>query len=416
MTTSRKAISKKIRFEVFKRDKFQCQYCGKSAPDVVLNVDHIEPVAKGGTNDLVNLISSCFDCNQGKKARLLSDDTLVQKQRRQLELLQERREQLELMLEWKKSLTGFEDEKVNMVSDYWASLMKPYSLNENGKKTLDKLMKKFSIEDILESIDIANNKYLKYDSNGDIIKESVEEAFNKVGGICALKKMPEINQKLAYVKGICKNRFSYWDTKKGSIILNYYVDALRNYGWTEEQILNDIENEVIPKTKECSNWSEWKNLIEKWTDDVNGWTKESNEIDKKPNELSLDTIETYSNVIIGEMRDRLEALTYLGLMFPDFDKVKLKDTVVNEAIIVLETTGADSDDIQSFTENSKSFTMFNIPEPYPENLGFLMLLESTALDYLVYIFDSFNIDASNYTEKDKLILKNMIIEKINNVA
>ncbi len=52
----RKAISKKVRFEVFKRDSFTCQYCGAKAPDVVLNCDHIEPVSKGGTNKLLNLI------------------------------------------------------------------------------------------------------------------------------------------------------------------------------------------------------------------------------------------------------------------------------------------------------------------------------------------------------------------------
>ena len=93
--TKRKTISKKLRFEVFKRDKFQCQYCGKSAPDVILNVDHINPVANGGDNEILNLITSCFDCNQGKKARLLSDDTVVKKQKKQLELIQDRREQLE---------------------------------------------------------------------------------------------------------------------------------------------------------------------------------------------------------------------------------------------------------------------------------------------------------------------------------
>ena len=40
----RKNLSKSVRFEVFKRDSFKCQYCGKSAPDVVLEVDHIIPV------------------------------------------------------------------------------------------------------------------------------------------------------------------------------------------------------------------------------------------------------------------------------------------------------------------------------------------------------------------------------------
>ena len=61
--SKRKNISKKIRFEIFKRDKFTCQYCGQEAPDVVLNVDHINPVKNGGDNNITNLITSCFDCN-----------------------------------------------------------------------------------------------------------------------------------------------------------------------------------------------------------------------------------------------------------------------------------------------------------------------------------------------------------------
>jgi hypothetical protein len=54
------------RFEVFKRDGFVCQYCGGHPPDKTLEVDHIIPVSKGGTDDLHNLITSCFDCNRGK--------------------------------------------------------------------------------------------------------------------------------------------------------------------------------------------------------------------------------------------------------------------------------------------------------------------------------------------------------------
>ena len=58
-------IGPKIRFEVFKRDNFKCQYCGNSAPDVILHVDHIIPVAEKGSNDLKNLITSCKQCNLG---------------------------------------------------------------------------------------------------------------------------------------------------------------------------------------------------------------------------------------------------------------------------------------------------------------------------------------------------------------
>jgi hypothetical protein len=68
----RKSISKKTRFEVFKRDGFRCQYCGACPPGVLLHVDHINPVANGGVNDPDNLVTSCETCNQGKGAKELS--------------------------------------------------------------------------------------------------------------------------------------------------------------------------------------------------------------------------------------------------------------------------------------------------------------------------------------------------------
>ena len=413
--TKRKSISKKLRFEVFKRDKFQCQYCGKSAPDVILNVDHIDPVANGGSNELINLITSCFDCNQGKKARLLSDDTIVQKQRKQLELIQERREQLELMLDWKKSLNEFEEEKITMVSDYWASMMNPYSLNENGLKSLEKLMKEFTIEDILESIDIATKKYIKFDEKGEIIKESVEMAFNKVGGICALKNMPEINQKLAYVKGICRNRFSYWDDRKGSLILNNYIDALKNYGWDNEGIVNDIEDEVIPKTKEAKNWTQWKNLIEQWTDDVNGWEKEVAVEHVK--EFSVESLETHANIMFGEMKDRVDALIHIGQIFPLFKKSEFKRSILSDVEQVYKSLYGDSQDFSSFVKSSTSLKFFKIPEnPCPDNLGILMVLENTAFELIESILDSFYLENSNYSDKDKKILNMLIEEQMNNTT
>jgi len=54
------AISKKDRFEIFKRDGFKCGYCGQTPPDVVLEIDHIEPVSKGGSDDIWNLITAWY--------------------------------------------------------------------------------------------------------------------------------------------------------------------------------------------------------------------------------------------------------------------------------------------------------------------------------------------------------------------
>jgi hypothetical protein len=80
----RRPLSKTVRFEVFKRDGFVCQYCGATPPKVVLEVDHIDPVSGGGSNDPDNLITACFDCNRGKGARSLkiAPESLAEKAER----------------------------------------------------------------------------------------------------------------------------------------------------------------------------------------------------------------------------------------------------------------------------------------------------------------------------------------------
>lgn len=77
----RKQISKKLRFEIFHRDGFSCQYCGSTPPNTVLHIDHIFPVKSGGTNDQDNLITSCEACNLGKSAKHLNDVPLSIKER-----------------------------------------------------------------------------------------------------------------------------------------------------------------------------------------------------------------------------------------------------------------------------------------------------------------------------------------------
>ena len=69
---SRKPLGKRVRFEVFKRDGFLCVYCGAHPPAVLLEVDHVIPVAGGGGDEIDNLVTSCQPCNAGKSAVPLS--------------------------------------------------------------------------------------------------------------------------------------------------------------------------------------------------------------------------------------------------------------------------------------------------------------------------------------------------------
>lgn len=63
---ARTGLSNRVRYRVFKRDNFTCQYCGRKPPEVILEIDHRVPVSKCGTDDFDNLITACKDCNRGK--------------------------------------------------------------------------------------------------------------------------------------------------------------------------------------------------------------------------------------------------------------------------------------------------------------------------------------------------------------
>lgn len=65
-------VSPKMRFEVLVRDGYRCQACGAAAADgATLEVDHIVPRARGGQNVLWNLQTLCFDCNRGKRDKIV---------------------------------------------------------------------------------------------------------------------------------------------------------------------------------------------------------------------------------------------------------------------------------------------------------------------------------------------------------
>lgn len=65
---SRAGLPKRLRYEILRRDNHTCRYCGATAPDARLTVDHVVPVALGGANEAENLVTACVDCNSGKSS------------------------------------------------------------------------------------------------------------------------------------------------------------------------------------------------------------------------------------------------------------------------------------------------------------------------------------------------------------
>jgi 5-methylcytosine-specific restriction endonuclease McrA len=63
------------RREVFRRDGFTCQYCGKRAAD--LTIDHVLPRHLGGLHVWTNVVTACATCNHKKGGRRLDEAHMV---------------------------------------------------------------------------------------------------------------------------------------------------------------------------------------------------------------------------------------------------------------------------------------------------------------------------------------------------
>lgn len=165
--SERKPISKRLRFEIFKRDGFVCQYCGGHPPDAVLEIDHISPVANGGDNSMDNLVTSCFDCNRGKGKIELS--VVPQNLKDKAAAIQEREEQIAGYRAIMQAQVEREEK------DCWAvvEVLFPVDHNDGIRKdwfhSIKTFIRKLDIHSILEAAEIAlarkpysNNQRFRY--------------------------------------------------------------------------------------------------------------------------------------------------------------------------------------------------------------------------------------------------------------
>lgn len=205
------AVSKRTRFEVFKRDSFKCQYCGRAAPEAILHVDHIKPKSKGGTATIDNLITACDTCNLGKGAVPLDDRSVIERQRKQLEKLNERRQQLEMMLQWREELAGLKDREVDIARQHFEATAPGFFVSESGQSEIKRWLKKFGLQLLLEAIDTSAH-YLRFDQKKKATRESWETAFLKIPGIAFQTKQAAENPQLAeiyYTRNIVRKAYGY---------------------------------------------------------------------------------------------------------------------------------------------------------------------------------------------------------------
>lgn len=175
---ARIALGKKARFEVLKRDNFTCKYCGAKAPEVILQVDHIVPVSKGGSNDQTNLVTACQPCNSGKSDRELRDTQVIDAQRDSLEDRQARAEQIQMLADWGNSLVNDPTPADAFFDVLGKAFDASFNIHAATLKKINKVINDFGFEAVMESLKVAIERY---NDAGKIIE--------KIGGICRNKQL-----------------------------------------------------------------------------------------------------------------------------------------------------------------------------------------------------------------------------------
>lgn len=257
LASKRKGLSKTLRFEVFKRDSFTCQYCGRKAPDVVLEADHIKPVKCDGDNNILNLVTACRDCNAGKGAKELTDHQTLNKQRQQLEELNERRKQLEMMVEWREGLLAIDDAKAEKISGAFTE-KSGFDLTEESKYSIRKWLRRYPFEELFEATHAALDQYLVLAPGSDeCTLESANKAFDYIPKVCygqiESRKNPHIKD-LLYIRGILRNRLNYLNER---CCLELLKDAHAAGIPTDE--LRDL-------SKSVRSWTHFRDELSLWID------------------------------------------------------------------------------------------------------------------------------------------------------
>jgi len=168
------SVSVRTRFEIFKRDRFTCQYCGKTPPNVLLEVDHIIPQAAGGSDEETNLTTSCWECNHGKADRLLEEGTAPTVSAEITQRMAERIEQATAYTELVAQLSALQERQVQLVLDAWAQAWGAHAEeraegtywvmpDEHGywieRRTVRRLLRSLPLDYLLEAVDIAAARF-----------------------------------------------------------------------------------------------------------------------------------------------------------------------------------------------------------------------------------------------------------------
>lgn len=228
--------------------------------------------------------------------------------------------QLEMLFHWKRIGDNYNEDELSMLIDYINAKIAPHTLNKNGERKIKNAMKKNKLTDIFDVIDSAFESSIKYEYD-QITHSSCEEFINNIPKYLTVKSKGPIEQKILYIRGICRNAFRYCDDRKAYLYMKGFVDALRDAGRTDDEIMSYLTDQLEPETKKSKNWSEWHRMVNSWTSQVKQW--ERREVQEIPvRSLSDEMACSLAYDYCQEVLTKLELFAYIQKAYPQSEHEK----------------------------------------------------------------------------------------------
>ena len=168
----KKILKKKDRFNIFKRDGFTCVYCGRRPPEIMLELDHVIPISRGGPDVPDNMMTSCRECNRGKGASPLTE--LPPTLERKTFEIEEREKQYR---EYQKALRrrqARERKEICSVQDVFAAYFEGKAFTTRFHSSVRKFLELLGLEEVKACMEVACSR----------IQNDPERALQYFCGIC----------------------------------------------------------------------------------------------------------------------------------------------------------------------------------------------------------------------------------------
>lgn len=278
----RERIPNRVRHAVFQKDGYRCRECNRSKEDgAILEIDHIVPVAKGGTNDISNLQTLCKECNRGKYTDVWVGGELDYNSRGNPFGIKTRKEKLKLIAEKRRAEV---EAKRNKLFDKLFPIITSNQINKLkfGNYTIEHANK---------------NEIVRY-----LVNNFSEDEINRI--LKSIDDLEQQNQEFENKNGLS----SFCIIKCRDIFYYYYKSSSGQYGrfyaWSEDELKKEALTNNYPWIDIEERW--YSSHVDKFIDKI--YLKESNG--------SVETINKSSdNVTSGDL---------LFKVIDNFDPIKPK--------------------------------------------------------------------------------------------